>query len=282
VNRTMWFMERRTGRTILVCGVIGLLASPANAVELKPKTVAGFDRYIRATEQRMENDSRDGRFLIIDRLPDAARQQACLQLRQGRVYTEELHTNEDSEAVGVPGGLIHHWVGIAFIPRATIAQVQAVLQDYDNHKNTYKPDVRNSKLLERNGNEFKVYLQLYRKSLVTVVVNINLEVFYSRVDANREMSKAYSTRIAEVADPGKPSEHELPVGNDHGYIWRLYTYWRIEEKDGGVYAQVESVGLSRTIPWAIAWLVKPLTKSIPRDILSRLLIATRTAVNSTL
>ena len=95
------------------------------------------------------------------------------------------------------------------------------------------------------------------------------------------MSKSYSRRIAEVEDVGKPSERELPVGNDHGYIWRLYSYWRIEEKDGGVYIQVESVGLSRMIPWAISWLVTPLIRSIPKNVLSDLLNKTRIAVKNT-
>ena len=63
--------------------------------------------------------------------------------------------------------------------------------------------------------------------------------------------QSYSTRIAEVENAGKSNERELPVGNDHGYIWRLYSYWRIEEKDSGVYVQGESIGLSRTIPWTI-------------------------------
>jgi len=94
------------------------------------------------------------------------------------------------------------------------------------------------------------------------------------------MSKSCSTRIAEVEDAGKPDEHELPVGNDHGYVWRLYSYWRIEEKDGGVYIQVESIGLSRTIPWAIAWFVNPLVQSIPRSVLSQLLESTRKAVEA--
>ena len=106
-----------------------------------------------------------------------------------------------------------------------------------------------------NGNEFKVYLQLYRKSLVTVVVNVNLDIQYTLIESSRAMSRSYSTRIAELENAGKPEEHELPVGKDHGYIWRLYSYWRIEEKDDGVYLQVESVALSRGIPWVLAWLI---------------------------
>ena len=130
----------------------------------------------------------------------------------------------------VPGGLIHRWVGLLFIPDATVAQTLAVLWDYDNHKNIYKPYVRNSRLLERNGNESKTYLQLYKKSLITVVLNANCDITDTQFTSTRAQTKSYSTRIAEVANQGKPDEHEVQVGMDHGNVWRLYTYWRIEEK----------------------------------------------------
>ena len=270
---------RTTARTLIAtCAVSALLAPPASATELKPETVAAFDRYIRATEQRMADDLRDGHFFIVDCLPDPERNQAYSQLKQTQLYIEPLHTKENGKSLQGPAGLIHHWVGVAFIPGATLSQTLAVLQDYDHHKDIYKPDVRQSSLLAHNGSEFKVYLQLYRKSLATVVVNANLDVQYTQLESSRAMSKSYSTRIAEVENAGKSNERELAVGNDHGYIWRLYSYWRIEEKDGGVYIQVESIGLSRTIPWAISWLVTPLTRSIPKGVLSTLLIATRTGV----
>ena len=260
--------------------VASLLGTLVNATELKLETATAFDRYIKATEERMAEDLRRGRFLIVDNLPESGRQQAYSQLKQGQFYIESLRTKEDGKPILVPGGLIHHWVGVAFIPRTTLSQILAVLQDYDNHKILYKPDVRDSKLLTRDGNDFKVYLQFYRKSLASVVVNVNVDIRYTLIGATRAMSKSCSTRIAEVEDAGKPDEHELPVGNDHGYVWRLYSYWRIEEKDGGVYIQVESIGLSRTIPWAIAWFVNPLVQSIPRSVLFQLLESTRKAVEA--
>lgn len=273
-------VARKVRRVVLACAVLILLVPSADGVELKAETAAAFDRYIHATEERMVDDLRDGRFLLTDGLPDAARRQAYIQLRQGRLYVEQLHTREHGKTVQVPGGLIHDWVGLAFIPGATLPRTVAVLQDYDNHQSIYKPDVRRSKLLEHKGNDFKVYLQLYRKSLATVVVNVNLDVQYTDLGATRAMSKSYATRITEVEDAGQPDEHELPEGNDHGYIWRLDSYWRLEEKDGGVYVQVESIGLSRTIPWAVAWLVNPLVRSIPRNVLSSLLTETRAAVEN--
>jgi len=264
----------------LSCLVASLLGTAANATELRPETVAAFDRYIQATEERMAEDLRHGRFLVPDELPDGARQQAYSQLRQGQFHIEPLRTKEDGKLIPVPAGIVHHWVGIAFIPGAAISQTLAVLQDYDDHKTIYKPDVRESKLLGQEGNEFKVYLQFCGKSLVTVVVNGTFDIHYTLLGTSRASSKSYSTRIAEVENAGKPDERELPVGNDHGYLWRLYSYWRIEEKDGGVYIQVESIALSRTIPWEIAWLVNPLVRSIPSSVLFRLLDSTRRAVQS--
>jgi hypothetical protein len=271
---------KRASQLVILCAIICFHARPASATQLQPQTVAAFDSYIRATEERMADDLRQGDFLIIDRLPESRRNEIYSQLRQGQLYIQQLHTKEDGKAIPVPNGLIHHWIGVAFIPGVTLQETLTVLQDYNNHKTIYKPDERDSKLLEHNGNEFKVYLQFYRKSLVTVVENVNFDIHYTLLGSTRAMSKGYSTRIAEVADFGKPSEHELPVGNDHGYLWRLYTYWGVEEKDEGVYVQIESVGLSRTIPWEIAWIVNPLIRSIPRNVLSGLLNHTREAVES--
>lgn len=272
------FVGHKARRVIAACVIAALLVLPANAVELKSETVVAFDRYIRASEERMSEDLRNGNFLIVDGFPSEARNRAYSQLRLAQFYIEQLHTNEGGKSIQVPGGLVHHWVGAAFIHGATLSRTLAVLQDYDRHKDVYKPDVRQSRLLMHNGSEFEVYLQLYRKSFVTVVVNANLDIQYTRLGSARAMSKSHSTRIAEVENAGKSNERELPVGIDHGYIWRLYSYWRIEEKDGGVYVQVESIGLSRTIPWAISWLVNPLTRSIPKSVLSNLLSATRSAV----
>ena len=260
--------------------VVGVLVAPAQAAELKEDTAAAFDRYIRATEVQHADDLRSGRFLVVDRLPEASRRETYARLQKGQIYIEQLHTNEDGRSIPVPGGLVHHWVGVIFIPRTSLSRVLALLQDYDNHKNVYKPDVRRSKLLEHSGNEFKIYLQFYRKSIVTVVINANFDVHYTMSGPTRALSQSYSTRIAEVENPDRPNEHELPVGNDHGYLWRLDNYWRIEEKDGGTYLQVESVGLSRTIPVIFAWLINPLVRNIPRTVLSNLLNATRRAVTN--
>lgn len=267
-------------RKILValCILVDFGGMAVRATELKPETAATFDRYVHAMEARMAEDTGRDQFLVVDRLPDARRTAAYAQLKNGQVYIEAMSAREGDRPIKAPNGLVHHWAGVIFIPRATFSEVTAVLRDYDCHEDTYKPQIRKSKLIERNGDESKIYFQFFNHSIVTVILNANFDVRDTQFGPGRFQTVSRSTRIAEVENADSPNEHEKTVGNDHGYMWRLYTYWRIEEKDGGVYVQNESVSLSRTVPALIAFVVNPLVKSIPRNVLIHLLTDTRNAV----
>ncbi len=257
-----------------------VLVTQADAAELKKRTVEAFDRYIQLTEARMEKEIKGdaNSFLWVDHFPEPHRQNLYLQLRQGHIFIDRLETRDAGRHIKVPDGLIHHWVAVSFIPGATLKQTLAVMRDYDNHYKTYKFDVQRSKLLSADGNDFKVYMRLYKKSIVTAVFNAEFDVRYFHIDSSRAYSRSYSTRIAEVENPGQPGEREKPIGRDSGYLWKLYSYWRFQEKDGGVYVQTESIGISRTVPLMFAWLVNPLLKSIPREHLTRVMDSLRTAV----
>ena len=270
--------QRSSLSLLTALALTGLLAIPARPKELKPETLAAFNLYVHGTETRIRQDARDGHFLVIDDLADQDRSEAYGQLRQGQIYIRRLRGDEEGEPIDIPHGLIHHWVGIVFIPDATLGETLAELQDYEDQPYKYAPLVRQAKILAHRGNEFANYRQLYHKQLVTVVIDAEFDDIYDRLDATQATIRSYSTRISEVADFNQPDEHELPVGNDHGYLWRYYTYYHIEEKDGGVYVQVESVMLSRTVPAVFAWLVNPLIESIPRHVLTDLLGDTRKAV----
>src|ERR1700730_17445047 len=267
-------------RPILValCILVDLGGMAARATELKPDTAAAFDRYVRAMEARMDEEVRLDQFLVVDRLPDARRTEAYEQLKNGQVYIEAMSAREGDRPIKAPSGLIHHWAGVIFIPNATFNEVTAVLRDYDCHEDTYKPQIRKSQLLERNGDESKIYFQFFNHSIVTVILNANFDERDTQFGSGRFQTVSRSTRIAEVENPDSPNAHEKTVGNDHGYMWRLYTYWRIEEKDGGVYVQNESVSLSRTVPALLAFVVNPLGNTIPRNVLIHLLTDTRNAV----
>ncbi len=265
---------------LMLSGVVlvPLTGTSASATELKPETAAAFDQYIHATEAHMQDAVSQGRFLFLDDLPKSRCVQSYQQVQRGGIYVQALHSLEDNHSIRIPSGLIHHWVALVFIRNATLTQAVDVLQDYEHHKDFYKPMLRDSKLIDRNGNNFKIFLQFSNTAGATVVLNAEFNVTATRFSDTQYQLALHSTRIAELANPGKPDEHELPVGDDRGFMWRLNTYWRIEEKDGGVYIQNESVELSRTVPAIIAWFVNPFIKSIPRGILVNLLSVTRKAV----
>lgn len=225
---------------------------------LNPKTVEAFDNYIRATEARLDKEVRDGPFLWVDGTPVRK-----AHARDGEVVVEPWTGKGDIE---VPGGLIHDWAGAVFIPGATLAKTLAVAQDYNNHKNIFKPEVLDSKLLSRDGNHFKIYLQLMKKKVITVVLNTEHDVHYYPLDATRLYSRSYSTHIAETD------------GKDHGFLWRLNSYWRFQERDGGVYVECEAVSLTRGVPTGLGWLINPIVRNLPRESLANTLRSTRDAV----
>jgi len=255
------------------------LCRVAPAAELKQKTTTAFDRYVAATEARFASELRpDGTFLYIDSMNPEARRQAYEQLKQGEILVEKLETRGSGVSIDIPEGLLHHWVGLIFIPGATLAKALPIVKDYDRRAELYKPDVSASHTIAHNGDDFKMFLRLHQKRFTTVDFNTNYAVHWGSVDQSRVYSNSISTRIAEVKDPAKPDGEELPVGTGHGYLWRLNTYWRFEQKDGGVYLQCEALSLTRDIPTGLGWLLKPLVTSIPKQSLNRALGQTRNVV----
>src|SRR5215813_5474113 len=263
-----------------LCLALGCFAAqPLDAVELKQETSNAFSRYIVLTEERMARSLRDGdSFYSMDGKPESQRDALRIRLRQGEIVIDQMETLDGERFIKVPGGLVHHWIALGFIPGVNLNQALALLQDYEQYPVIYQPDVKRAKLLNTDGTHFNIYLRLYQKTVVTATFNAEFEVTYFRVNERCANSRSYSKRIAEVENPDQPEERERPVGNDRGFLWRLYSYWRLEERDGGIYVELESVGLSRSVPVFFAWLVNPLLKSLPKSYLSRVLNSTRTAL----
>ncbi|HZD95160.1 MAG TPA: hypothetical protein VE133_12950, partial [Candidatus Sulfotelmatobacter sp.] len=248
------------------------LCVPSHAADLKSKTTVAFDRYVAATETRFARELRpDGNFLFVDGQSDEQKRKSYEQLKQGEILVEKLETKAPGVSPDVPDGIVHHWVGLVFIPGATLAQTLRVVKDYDRRAELYKPDVIASRLVAHHGDDYKMFLRLHQKKFTTVVFNTDYDVHWGAVTPSRVFSNSISTRIAEVKDPDKPDGDELPVGTGHGYLWRLNTYWRFEEKDGGVYLQCEALSLTRDIPTGLGWLLKPLVTAIPKQSLNRAL-----------
>jgi len=264
---------------LLVPGVSAARKAEPGPAKLKSETQEAFNRYVKLTESRNEATLKRGTGLLwVDELPESKRAEAYAALKRGEVKMQRLETRENGAAIPCPGGMIHHWAGLVFIPGAKLGDVLAVLEDYDHHSTYYAPDVERSKLVSREGDHFRVYLRFRRHKIVTAVLNTEHEVDYFHDGPGKANSRSSASRIAEVENPGKPDEREKQPGNDSGYLWRMETWWRMEEGDGGVYVQSEVVSLTRDIPTGLGWLIGPFVTSIPEETLSFTLEATRKAV----
>jgi len=262
-------MKRLLLGTILVLGIVLFIGQTAQGIiKLSPETIAEFDAYVKDAERLLQKRiDGDRPFLWTDDVPERR-----ITLRRGDILIEGL-----PETPEITGGLLHVWSGAMFVPEATGPDILAVLQDYDRHQEWY-PEPLESKLLSQDGDVYRGYLKLRRKKVITVVLSTEHEAQYSQVSDNRWYMRSYSTKIAEVENAGKPNEKELPVGEDRGFLWRLYAYWFIEETEDGVFVECVSVSLSRDIPFGLGWVVKPFVTSLPRKSLEGMLQATRVAV----
>ncbi len=256
-----------------------VLAGLAHAVELKQQTITSYNRYLQLTEQRFNADLRPGApFLHIDSLPSEQRGAAYERLRKGEIAISRMDTLDNGRKVDVPDAMVHHWIGTVFIPGATLQQTLAIAKDYNRHQVYYAPEVARSKLISRNGDDFHIYYRFKRHKVVTVVLDTEYDIHYARISPTREISRSYSTRVQEVENAGKPDEADKPIGNDTGFLWRLDTLWRFEQKDGGTYVQCEAISLTRDIPTGLGWMIRPFIESVPRESLEFTLKNTRKAL----
>jgi hypothetical protein len=172
-------------------------------------------------------------------------------------------------------------MGAVFIPNVTVNEVLAVIQGYDHYKDIYKPAVVDAKLLDRSREEDKYSMLWLQKVLfITSALDGEFKWSYFPLTPKRAYSVAQSTRLQEVREYGQPGEQKLPPDKGSGFLWRLYSISRYEERDGGVYVELEVLGLSRGIPASLHWLVSPMVARLSRDSIATSLRETRTAVNS--
>jgi len=249
------------------------MAQSAKPVQLKPQTVGAFDEYIREAEAGMEQ-ALQGRspFLWSDVSPDRAQ-----LVRGGQVVAQFWAGRGPSK---VPNGLIHDWIGAIFIPASHLKRILALVQDYDNHKNIYKPEVIASRLISHQGNDFQIYLRLLKKKIMTVVLDTDHKVHYRSLDRTRWTCCSHTTRIAEVENAGSPKEIVLPPDTGHGFLWRLYSYWRFQEREGGVYVECRAISLTRDVPLGLGWIIEPIIQKLPQESLINTLEDTRQALHA--
>jgi hypothetical protein len=249
------------------------MAQTEQQVHLKPRTRDAFDAYIHHAEMEMDQTLREKRPFLwsemkAERAEEVRRGQILAQFWSGR------------QPVKVPDGLIHDWIAAVLIPDSTIEDVFAVIQDYDNHKNIYQPEVIDSKLISRDDNDFKIFLRLLKKKIITVVLDTTHEVHYRRASRTHWVCRSYTTSIAEVENVGSRQERVLQPDTGHGFLWRLYSYWQFLEREAGVVVECRAISLTRDVPFGLGWAIEPIIQKLPRESLLNTLQATRQALLS--
>jgi hypothetical protein len=271
--------EARSAALLAIC--LCLTTPLAAAAILQGRTLQSWDLYIQQTEKRIAGElSEESRFLRVDRMKPADAAKVQTVVKAGNVYSERMKTlDAGGREIDTNDGMIHHWYGAAFIPGIKVDPLLHWIQNYDDQYKYFK-EVEKSKLLSHNGDTYRIYLRLTRTKVVTVHYNTEHTVIYRDNGPGRASSRSFTTKIAEIDGAGTPSEKEQPVGNDSGFMWRLNSYWRFREQDGGVFVECESVSLSRQIPFGFGWLVGSYVESIPRESLESALTSIREGVKT--
>jgi len=217
-----------------------LLAEPSAAA------LAGFDVYVRGVEARRAQQHGAG-------VSGAAWE----RLRRGEFVVERL---APADGGAVPGAMLHHWRGTAFLPGVTSGEFEGVLRDFGAYPRVFAPEVLSAKVQGGSGDRVQVEMRVRQRHVITVVMDTSYDVTFGRGE-----SVSRSTRVEEIAAAGTREEHALSAAEEHGFLWRQNTYWSFEERDGGLVVQVESVSLSRAIPKGLGWAVGPFVESVPRE-----------------
>ena len=234
-------MARLTTVVLLFFVMPGLL--PAQLMtRLLPETNQAFDDYIKGAEAKLE-------------------WQAHVAIDKPGVT---LVPGATPPTVEVKGAIIHDWRAAILAPGApsdaVMNKLLAVLQSYDDYPRLYAPRITRSKIYSHEGNLWRVFLQLYKKKLFTANLATEYEIEYRPLGPGRWAILSHSTKVAEV-DRGR----ELPVGQDHGFLWRLNAYWLLEQRPEGVYIECRAISMSRDVPTGLGWAMKPMVTSVPRE-----------------
>ncbi len=249
-------------------------AAISRAAELQPATLIAWNAYLQEAGVRMQDRARGRQpFLWIDESADRA-----ARVRRGEIVVAPVvgHGTE-----GVPYGLVHDWIGGVFIPGATIESLLAVVHDYDNYQRLYRPVVASSRTLACSDRSQAFQMIWQRKVLfVNAAMQGHYEAHDVTLDRRRGYSIAEAVEVREIEAYGHSGEHLLPPGTGNGFLWRIRSTARYEERDGGVYLELEAIALTRDIPASLGWLVNPSVTRLSINSLTTTLRQTRDAVLS--
>jgi hypothetical protein len=257
-------MKRRilhSRRILAICGLLLLLHGSRFLMgEPTPAADSAFDSYSQAVESRLARQHRSPNPFLAATASDPEGEEA--HLRRGELIIEKLTPPTDAD---FPGALLHHWRGTAFAAGATAADFERLMRDVNSYPQHFSPQVLQAKTLTQDGDHMQAWMRVRQRHVITVVMDTNYDITFGRSDRQHGYSLSRSTRIAEVDGAGTGAERTLSASEEHGYLWRMNTYWSYAERDGGLYLQIEAVSLTRSIPRGAGWAIQPYVESLPRE-----------------
>jgi hypothetical protein len=258
-SRTMHPMKKPFRKTSLLCGLLLLLDAP-RLLLAEPTTaaLAAFNAYTQSVESRLAQQHRSPTTFLASASSDPT---ANTRLRNGDLILEQL-TPPTAE---FSGALLHHWRGTAFAPGAKPADFERLIRDFNAYPQHFSPQVLQARILTQTPTRMEASMRIRQHHVITVVMDTTYDITFGQLDLQHGYSISQSTRISEIASPGTLSEHALTPSDEHGFLYRLNTYWSYEQRDGGLYLQIEAVSLTRAVPHGLAWAIRPYLESIPRE-----------------
>jgi len=182
----------------------------------------------------------------------------------------EMTTKAGDSTIDVPGGLVSHWRGSIFLPDVTVPTLLHRLQN-PPERGPYPQDVLALRVLERKPDAITLFIRMTRTKIVTVTYDTEHDVTYRHLGAQRASSRSVATKIVEIDEAEATAGPTKPSGTDRGFMWRLNAYWRYEKVPGGVIVELESMTLSRSVPFGLTAVVRPIIDRIARESIERTL-----------
>jgi putative flippase GtrA len=252
----------RRASSMSAVGVVAMVVaacatSTSAAAAPAPEAVAAWNRYVGEAEARIERErasTATSASAPADPIaPGEPMRSACLSLSGLNVC--------DGESLNIPSGTITRWRGSVWLPGVTLEQLLQRLQ----HPGTPPPqdDVAASRVLSRTPDSLRVYIRLVRSAIVTVTYDTEHDMQFRRWGPALATARSVATRIEELG------------GDDHGFLWRLNSYWRYRQTKNGVLVELESLTLSRRVPAVVRPIAAPIVTRIARESMERTLEALR-------
>jgi len=267
---------RCAGRLILLLLASALLLP---AAELQKETIEAWNKYLQWAQQKVTREISDPNiFLIQNTISPKDRAEISEKLNRGGIVVDRMPSVvPKGTAFDCPSGEIHHWWGAILIRNVTMERLMRFLQDYDHHAGRFS-DIKSSRLISKDGNRYRFFFRLQRsKAFVTAYYNTEQECVYTYYGSTRVFSQSEALKIAEIENAGTATEKEKQPGNDQGFLWRLVSWWRFEQKGPDVLIELESASLSRDIPGWVKFMpgISAYIRSTPKESLQSVLTSIR-------